>query len=57
METRKVRLFDEDDPIFRTTSAHLLPKSVRDYIEARKSTRPEPARLRQSCETLKKKTT
>ncbi len=55
METRKVRLFDEDDPIFRTTSAHLLPKSVRDYIEAQKSARPESARLRRGSGTLKKR--
>ena len=55
METRKVRLFDIDDPIFRTTSVHLLPETVREHIETRKSIGPEPALLGQKEGRSKKK--
>lgn len=43
MERRKARLFSEDDPIFSDTNARLLPKSVREYMEAQRAERDGPA--------------
>lgn len=55
METTKVRLFAEDDPIFSTSSAHLLPKSVREYMEARKSGQQSPPPSGQKYKRHRKK--